>query len=110
MIGEDRDAAESDEMWTPSEPAPRLALRLEAIGRRIDAHPWLVVGVAAVAGAALAVVPPAMMRRGRRRERVGRTFGEGALALIGAIAARIVRDYAIDSVAAAAHKWAHGRE
>ncbi|MEI4883933.1 hypothetical protein, partial [Klebsiella pneumoniae] len=72
------------------------------------AHPWIAVGAAAAAGAVLAFVP-SLMRRTRRRERVQRTLGEGALALVGAIAARVVRDYAIDSVAELAQKWRGAR-
>ena len=105
MNGEDRDdPLESDEDWSPVEPTAPTAMSFERFGRRVDAHPWLAIGIAATAGAALAFVPH-VIRRVRRRGRVERTLGEGALALLGAIAARVVRDYAIDGIAAVAHKW-----
>ena len=84
MIGEDRDVAR--------------------IGRHVDAHPWIAIGVATAAGAAIALVPGGI-RRVRGGGRVARTLGEAALALVGAIAARVVRDYAIDAIAGVARKW-----
>jgi hypothetical protein len=100
VIDADRHEVASADPWRPFEP----------VGRGLDAHPWLAVGVAAALGAALALVMTPAAGRAPRRERAGRTLGESALALVGAIAAGIVRDYAIDSVTAAAQRWAHARD
>jgi hypothetical protein len=99
--------------WAPFEPAPPLAVQLERIGRRLDAalhrlapdaavaaHPWLAVGIAVVAGAGLALVPSRSQER-----RVDRTLGHTALALVGAVAARLVREYALAGVAGVARQW-----
>jgi hypothetical protein len=114
--------SESDESeWAPLDVTPDFAVHLERLGRRVDAamkrlaprariaeHPWLAIGVASAAGAAVALAPLLVHARAKRQQRVERTLVDAALAVFGSVAARLVREYAIAGVASAARRlWSH---
>jgi hypothetical protein len=76
------------------DPQPRLFAEMRA---HVDAHPWQLVGGAALAGAWFAL--------GRAPTRSRRTLGELAVTAIVAIAWRIARDAAIRRIGDAAMRW-----
>jgi hypothetical protein len=92
----------------PTDELPELKHRIAQFARRIDlagevaAHPWRAVGLAALAGAAIA-----LSRRRERGEPVALRdrFVDAALAGLGTLVLRQVRDTAWRHVAGAAQRW-----
>ncbi len=102
MASDDEDASFGDRVATLRE---RLESFLEQIDVRaqIEAHPWELVGAAALRGAWLGFEPPRVRLREPSTIRV--RVADAVLSAIGAIAIRLVREAAFRQVADIAKRW-----
>jgi hypothetical protein len=86
--------------------SPSLQERIAELSRRvvsaIDAHPWELVGVAALLGAWLGLAPA---RTRPREKETRRKIGALVMSSLGAIAIRAAREAALRKVGVVAKRW-----
>ena len=92
-------------MDTSQDTSPSLQDRFEELRVRllvaIQAHPWELVGVAALLGAWLGLAPA----RSQPHEKESRKLGTIVMSSLGALALRLAREAALRQVGVVAKRW-----